>query len=108
MIFECITPTIMHEALRRTPSHKAGGPDGISGLILKQMPPTFHEALHLLIQSMAITWITPPSRLKSHAILLYKNPTRLDNYRLIKLANAIYKLWTTHIVTLATDYIEAR
>jgi hypothetical protein len=33
---------------------------------------------------------------------------RLDNYRLIALANALYKLWTTCIVTLATDYIESR
>jgi hypothetical protein len=32
----------------------------------------------------------------------------LDNYRPITLAKALYKLWTTCIVTLATDYIEAR
>jgi hypothetical protein len=32
----------------------------------------------------------------------------LDNYRPITLANAFYKLWTTYIVTLATDYIESR
>jgi len=66
--------------------------------------------MHLLFQSMAITGITPPSCLKSHTILLYKkaNPTRLDNYRPMTLANVLYKLWTTCIVTLATDYIEAR
>ena len=74
------------------------------------MPPVFHEALHFLFQSMAITWITPPSWLKSHTILLYTkgDPARLDNYRPITLANAFYKLWTTCIVTRATDYIEAR
>jgi len=32
----------------------------------------------------------------------------LDIYRPITLANALYKLWTTCIETLATDYIEAR
>ncbi len=32
----------------------------------------------------------------------------LDNYRPITLANALYKLWTTCVVTLAIDYIEAR
>ena len=56
---------------------------------------------------MAITWIT---RLQSHTILLYQkgDPTRMDNYRPITLANALYKLWTTCIVILATDYIEPR
>ena len=59
---------------------------------------------------MAITGITPPTWLHSHTILLYKkgDPTRLDNYRPITLANALYKLWTTCIVILATDYIESR
>ena len=29
MISGCITPVIMQEALRRTPNHKAAGPDGV-------------------------------------------------------------------------------
>jgi len=59
---------------------------------------------------MSETGITPPSWLQSHTILLYKkgDPTHLDNYLPITLANAIYKLWTTCIVILATDYIESR
>ena len=58
------------------------------------MPPIFDEALPLLFQALAITRITPPSWLQSHTILLYKkgDPTRLDNYRPITLANAFYKL----------------
>ncbi len=58
------------------------------------MPPAFHEALHFLFQALAETGITPPTWLRSHTILLYKkgDPTLLDNYRPIKLANAIYKL----------------
>ncbi len=48
MISGQITPAIMQEALRRTPNHKAAGPDGVPGLVLKHMPPPFHEALHLL------------------------------------------------------------
>ena len=32
----------------------------------------------------------------------------MDNYRPITLANALYKLWTTCNVALATEYIEAR
>ena len=109
MISRCITPAIIQEALRHTPSHKAAGPDGVLGLVLKHMPQAFHEALHLLLQPMAITGIKTPSWLKSHTILLYKKgyPTRLDNYCPITLTNALYKHWTTCIVTLATDYTEA-
>ncbi len=94
MISRCITPAILQEALRRTPNHKSTGPDGIPGVILKHMPPAFHEALQLLFQTMSITGITPPSWLHSHTILLYKkgDPATLDNYRPITLANALYKL----------------
>jgi hypothetical protein len=109
MLIGQITPAIFQEALCRTPSYKAADPDGVPGLVLKHTPPSFYEALHLLFQALAITGITPPSWLQSHTILLYKkgDPTRLDNYRPITLANALYKLWTTCIVTLATDYIES-
>jgi len=102
--------TIMQKALRRTPSNNTTGSDGVPGLILNHMPPAFHEDLHLLFKSMAITWITPPSWLQSHTILLYNKgyATQLDNYRPITLANALYKLWNACIITLATDYIEAR
>ena len=48
MIAGHITPAIMHEALRRTLNHKAAGPDGVPGLVLKHMAQAFHEALHLL------------------------------------------------------------
>ncbi len=48
MIAGHITPAIMHEALRRTPNHKAAGPDGVQELVMKHMPHAFHEALHLL------------------------------------------------------------
>ncbi len=59
---------------------------------------------------MFITGITPTSWLYSHAILLYKKgePTILNNYRPITLANALYKLWTIRVVMLATNYVESR
>jgi hypothetical protein len=110
MISGCITPAIMQEALRRTPIHKAAGPNGVPGLILKRMPPAFHKALQLLFQAMSITGITSPSWLNSHTILLYKKgvPATLENYLQITLANALYKLWTTCIVMLVSDYVESR
>ncbi len=110
MIFGHITTAIMEDALRHTSNRKAAWQDEVPGLVLKHMPAAFHEALHLLFQALAITGITLPSWLKSHTILLYKKrgPTRLDNNRPLTLANTLYKLWTTFIVTLATYYIEAR
>jgi hypothetical protein len=79
-------------------------------MILKHMPPGFHEALQVLFQAISITGITPSSWFHSHTILFYKkgDPATLDNYRPITLANALYKLWTTYIVMLATDYVESR
>jgi hypothetical protein len=61
VISGCITPTIIQEVIRHTPNHKAAGPEGIPGMILKHMSPTFHEALQLLFQAMPVTGITPPT-----------------------------------------------
>ncbi len=61
MISRRITPAIMQEALRRTPNHKVAGPDGVPGMILKHMPPGFHEALQLLFQALSVMEITHPS-----------------------------------------------
>jgi hypothetical protein len=61
MLIEKITQAISQEALRRTPNRKAAGLDGVPGLVLKHMPPAFHEALQLLFQALAIREITPPS-----------------------------------------------
>ena len=76
MIADHITPAIMQEALRRTPNHKAAGPDGVPGMVLKHMPAGFHEALQLLFHALSITGITPPAWLHSHTILLYKKVTQ--------------------------------
>jgi len=110
MLIGQITWAIFHEALRRTPNHKAASLDGVPGLELKHVPLGFHEAIHLLFQALAITTITPSSWLQSYTILLYNkgDPTRLNKYRSITLANALYTLWTTCIVILTTDYIESR
>jgi hypothetical protein len=60
MISGRITPTIMQEALRSTPNHKVTGSDGVPFLVLKHMPPAFHESLRLLFKALVITGITPP------------------------------------------------
>ena len=110
MISAQITLVIIQEALRHIPNYKAARPDGVPGLVVMHMPPTFHETLHLLSQTMAITGITPPFWLKSHPLLLYTkgNLTRLDNYRPIIMADAFIKLWATCKINLATKYIKSR
>jgi hypothetical protein len=104
------TPVIFQEALRRMPNHKVAGPDEVPGLVFKHMPLIVHEARLLLFQPRHLRGLPPLSWLQNHAILLYKkgDQTRLYNYRSIPLANALYKLWTTCIVTFATDYTESR
>ena len=110
MLIGQIPLAILQNALRHTPNHKAAGTYGIPNLVLKLNPPALHEAIQLLFQDLAITVITPPSWLNYHIFLLYKkgDPTRLDKYRPITLASALYKLWITCIVTMSTDYIESR
>ena len=66
----------MVQTLRRTPNHKAVGPDKVPSLVLKHMPPAFHEALQLLFQALDITGNIPPSWLQSRNILLYKKGIR--------------------------------
>ena len=63
MLIGQITPAIFHEALRHIPNHKVAGLDGVPGLVLKHMPPAFHEAIHLLFKAMVITGITQSTEL---------------------------------------------
>ena len=58
---------------------------------------------------MVITGTTPPNRILSNTILLYKknDPYNLDNYRPIALANILYKLCASCLAILAMDYVEA-
>jgi hypothetical protein len=56
-----------------------------------------------------IIGITPPNWLHSNTILLYKknDPVDLTDYRPIALAFALYKLWTSCLNILASDFVEA-
>ena len=109
MIIGKLTPAIFNEALRLLPSHKAPGPDNIPGVLIKHMPQAFHDTVFQLFQTMTITGITPPNWLHSNTILLYKkhDPLELANYRPIALAYALYKLWTSCLYLLASDFVEA-
>jgi len=109
MIIGKLTPAVFNEGLRLLPSHKAPGPDNIPGVLIKHMPQKFHDVVFQLFQTMTITGITPPNWLHSNTILLYKKNDLLDltNYRPIALAFALYKLWTSCLNILASDFVEA-
>jgi hypothetical protein len=77
MLIGHIIPSIFRETLRRTPNHKAAGPNGVPGLVLKHMSPAFHEAIHLLFQTMTITGITPPCGCRATPSSSIKKGTRL-------------------------------
>jgi hypothetical protein len=104
-----LTPSVFNEALRLLPSHKAPGFDNIPGVFIKHMPHAFHYAVFQLFQTMVITGITPPKWLHSDPIMLYKEnePLDLNNYRPIALAFALYKLWTSCLHILASDFVQA-
>ncbi len=90
------------------PNNKAPGLDGIPVEILKAMPPIFHTTLTLLSQCMAKEGYTPESWMTSQTCLIHKkaDPTILDNYRPIALAPTIYKLWTSIVTDIASNFAE--
>ena len=71
------------------------------------MPDPFHAALTLLFQYMALEGYTPPEWTTSRTCLIYKkgDPTLLDNYRPIALAVTIYKLWTSIVTDIASNFV---
>jgi len=80
MLAGYISQTILQEALRRSPNHKAAGPDRVSCIILKYMPPICHETNHFLFQILALTGLALLAWLHNHAILLYKK--KIQSHRI--------------------------
>ena len=94
--------------LKKSGNGKATGPDNIPGEIIKSMPPEFHDALFLIFTLLARTRTTPKSWLQSKTVLIYKkgDPSVMDNYRPIALANHLYKVWTSVIALILTEFAE--
>ncbi len=90
------------------PNGKAPGPDGFPAELLKTMPSLFHTILALLFQCMAREGYTPESWMTSQTCLIHKkaDPIVLDNYRPIALAPITYKLWTSIVIDIASNFAE--
>ena len=94
----------------KLPNNKAAGPDGVKNEILKGLPPSFHDATHKLFELMLTLRHTPSTWKNSNTVLPYKkgDPYQVKNYRPIALAKTVYKLWTSILTELMTDYAETQ
>ena len=94
--------------LKNLANNKIPRPDKIPNLILKNMPPKFHNVLFLFFKHYYKQKQIPTSWKISLTILLYKkgDPILLSNHRPIALANTTYKLFTSTLTTIVSAYNE--
>ncbi|KAJ9506886.1 hypothetical protein QJQ45_020252, partial [Haematococcus lacustris] len=98
------------ECLSRLSGGKAPGPDGIENEIIKMLPWEMRDTIHQLFIVMWATGCTPTTWKTSDTCLLYKDKgqeTDLNSYRPVGLANTVYKLWTSLITKILSEYAEA-
>ncbi|KAJ9516566.1 hypothetical protein QJQ45_015254, partial [Haematococcus lacustris] len=98
------------ECLSRLSEGKAPGPDGIENEIIKMLPWEMRDTIHQLFIIMWATGCTPTTWKTSDTCLLYKDKgqeTDLNSYRPVGLANTVYKLWTSLITKILSEYAEA-
>ncbi|KAJ9513002.1 hypothetical protein QJQ45_029224, partial [Haematococcus lacustris] len=98
------------ECLSRLSGGKAPGPDGIENEIIKMLPWEMRDTIHQLFITMWATGCTPTTWKTSDTCLLYKDKgqeTDLNSYRPVGLANTVYKLWTSLITKILSEYAEA-
>lgn len=98
--------TLFDQCLARAANNKAAGWDEVPNELLKHLPGSMKGAIHHMFISMWITGETPTAWKRSHTILLYKkgDPADPTNYRPIGLALTVYKLWTSLLTRVLSDY----
>ena len=94
--------------LKNLGNNKAPGPYKIPNSILKNMPPRFHKLLFLFFKHCYKQKQIPASWKTNLTFLLYKkgDPSQLTNHRPIALANTIYKLYTSTLTSILSNYGE--
>ena len=99
---------IYDNCVKRLPKGKTPGPDNIPNDIIKILPTQCQNLIFLFFLHCYKQQEIPTSWKHSKTILLHKkdDPTKLNNYRPIALANTIYKLFTSTLTTLLTSYGE--
>ena len=99
---------VYDNCLKRLTKGKAPGPDNIPNDIIKSLPTPWQDLLFLFFEHCYKKKEIPHYWKHSKTILLHKkeDPTHLSNYRPIALANTIYKLYTSTLTALLTNYGE--
>jgi hypothetical protein len=102
------TREIYDNCVKKLTKDKIPGPDNIPNDIIKILPPNCQTLIFLFFLHCYKQREIPTSWKHSKTILLHKkeDPTQLNNYRPIALANTIYKLYTRTLTTLLTNYGE--
>ena len=88
-ILHTITKADYDQCVKECNGQKATGPDNVPGELIKHLPHEFHEAIYKVFNLMTRSKVTPTQWLQSQTVLIYKkgDPTLMDNYRPIALAN---------------------
>jgi hypothetical protein len=99
---------IYDECVSRLTKGKATGPDYIPNEIIKTLQPQYHDLLYKFFQLSYQVKRLPDSWKQSNTILLHKkdDTTILSNFRPISLACTIYKLFTSTLTTIISNYGE--
>jgi hypothetical protein len=102
------TREIYDNCVKRLTKGKTPGPDNILNDIIKVLPSQCQNLIFLFFLHCYKQREIPTSWKHSKIILLHKkeDPTQLNNYRPIALANTIYKLYTSTLTTLLISYGE--
>jgi hypothetical protein len=99
---------LFKDCLNSAANNKAAGSDAVPNELLKFLTECMHAAIHQMFVSMWITGDTPTAWKCSHTVMLYKkgDPADPTNYRPIGLARTVYKLWTSLVTRVLSDYAE--
>ena len=108
MLRQMDDPILFMELLSHLAKNKAPGPDSIPNELLQALPMRLKEAMRQLFVVMWLIGHTPDEWKVSKTVLLYKkgNPTLLQNWRPIALANTLYKAWTSMVTHVLSTYGE--
>jgi hypothetical protein len=89
---------------------KAPGPDTLLNETLRYLPDAVLDLVHDMVVKLADGHQIPAALSTSNTVLLYKkgDPTNVNNYRPIGLANSLMKLWTKLLAWVTTEYSEER
>ena len=103
-----LTREVYDLCVKQLKNGKSPGPDQLPNELIKHFP---HELHTLIFDYFRLCWKhgkTPDAWKQSLTLLFYKkgDPAEPGNYRPIALLNTIYKLWTSVICHLLSNYCE--